>query len=190
MYSGGLIAGVAEHHALIARALVGVFPHHALGDVRGLLVQRGQHRAGQAVEAVLGPVVADLHHLFAHDLLDGHVGRGGDLAHHHHHARGGAAFAGHMGLRVLFQYGVQHRVGDLVADLVRMSLSHRFGSEKVSHSCFLRLIYSTTKARLKSGLQISSSRLIFRLTPQELAPRRPAPIGCRASLGLSLSRSG
>jgi len=40
-----LRAGEAEHHALIARTLfLGLLAHHALGDVRRLLVHRGDDR--------------------------------------------------------------------------------------------------------------------------------------------------
>ena len=52
---GGLVAGVAEHHALVAGA-AGIDAH---GDVGGLLVDAGNHAAGVGVEAVDGVVVAD-----------------------------------------------------------------------------------------------------------------------------------
>ena len=105
---GGFVAGVAKHHALIARAHVLVAALDAHGDVRRLLVHGHQHRAGLAVEAVLGAVIADLDDLVAGDLVDGHVGGGGDLAHHQHHAGGSAAFAGHVSVGILGEYGVEH----------------------------------------------------------------------------------
>jgi len=69
---GSLIAGVAEHHALVAGAdlLVGVVARlavlglvalvDALGDVGALVVDGVEHAAGVAVEAVLRAIVADL----------------------------------------------------------------------------------------------------------------------------------
>ena len=88
----GLVGGVAEHHPLVARAgdvelvVVGrvvarlVGRVDALGDVRRLLVDRVDHRAGVAVEAEVGVVVvADLAHRLARDLLDVDVGVGRDL---------------------------------------------------------------------------------------------------------------
>jgi flagellar motor component MotA len=64
-----LVAGVAEHQALVAGALVEVVVVglvHALGDVRALLVVGHQHGAALVVDAVLGVVVADaLQHLRA-----------------------------------------------------------------------------------------------------------------------------
>ena len=70
--------------------------------------------------------VADFDDLIAGDLVNGHIGGGGDLAHHQHHAGGGAAFAGHMGVGVLGEDGVEHGVGDLVADLIGMALGDGF----------------------------------------------------------------
>jgi hypothetical protein len=50
----GLVGGVAEHQALVARALLAsVLAVDAHGDVGGLLADRVEHRAGRAVEADL-----------------------------------------------------------------------------------------------------------------------------------------
>ena len=72
------------------------------------------------------------------DLVDGHIGGGGDLAHHQHHAGGGAALAGDVGVGVLGEDGVEHGVGDLVADLVGMALGDGFGSKQSPHQNILR----------------------------------------------------
>ena len=123
----GFVAGVAEHHALIARALILVHDAvYALSDVGGLLVEADQHSAGVAVEAVLRAVVADFHDLAAHDLLDGHIGGGGDFAHDQHHAGGGGAFAGDVGVGILRENRVEDGIGNLVADFIRMTLGHGF----------------------------------------------------------------
>ena len=69
---GRLVAGVAEHHALVAGAhlLVGVVARlavlglvaliDALGDVGALVVDGVEHAAGVAIEAVLRAIVAAL----------------------------------------------------------------------------------------------------------------------------------
>ena len=142
-----LVAGVAEHHALVARAVVQltvalglglVALVHAQGDVAGLLVDVGDDGAGVAVEAVLGAVVADVQHHLAGDLGDVHVAVGGDLAHDVDQAGGGAGLAGHAAIGVFFKDRVQHRVGDLVADLIGMSLGDGFrGEESFCHDNFL-----------------------------------------------------
>ena len=79
---GGLGAGIAEHHALVARAdgldgvVVDLAAAHlqrvvdAQGDVGRLLVDRRHHAAGIGVEAVLGLGVADAGQGAAHDLGD------------------------------------------------------------------------------------------------------------------------
>ena len=137
---GGLIAGIAEHHALVAGAVVQTVVllalfHlqalvHAHGDVGGLLVDGGDDGAGVAVKAELGPVIADVPHHLAGDLGDVHIAGGGDLAHHMDQAGGHRGLAGHPGLGVLGQDGVQHRVRDLVADLVGMPLGNGLGSKQ------------------------------------------------------------
>ena len=138
----GLVAGVAEHHALVAGAdgLVAVAVH-AHGDVAALLVDGGEHRAGPGVKAVGGIVVADLVHGAADDVGDVHVAFGGNFAHYRHHAGGGDGLAGYPPVGVLGQDGVQDGVGDLVADLVGMSLGDGLGSENtVCHSVFLSFV--------------------------------------------------
>ena len=137
----GLVAGIAEHHALVAGAvvqlLIGVLLGlqalvHAHGDVAGLLVDVGDDGAGVAVEAVLGPVIADIQHHLAGDLWDIHIAVGGDLAHDVDQARGGAGLAGHAAIGVLLQDGVQNGVADLVADFVGMPLGDGFGGKQSS----------------------------------------------------------
>ena len=135
-----LAAGEAEHHPLVAGAELegrgrvvadlegGV---HALGDVRRLLLDRDERAAGQVVEAVVGPGVADVADGVADDRLEVHVGRRRDLAEDHDEAGRGGRLAGDPGLRVLADDRVQDGVADLVAHLVRMALGHRFGREQV-----------------------------------------------------------
>jgi hypothetical protein len=79
---GGLVGGVAEHHALVAGA-AGV---NALGDVAGLLVDGGDDGAGVGVEAVERVVVADGGDDAAHQALEIDVGLGGDFAGDDHQA--------------------------------------------------------------------------------------------------------
>ena len=100
----GLVARVAEHHALVAGAdevdagralavldLEGLVD--ALRDVGALLVDADQHAARLAVEAELGAVVADVLDHVAHDRGDVDVGVRADLAADHDQAGGGEALA-------------------------------------------------------------------------------------------------
>ena len=126
----GVAAGVAEHHALVAGALViGLGALHAAVDVGALLVQGGHHAAGVPVEHVLGLVVADAVDGVADGGLDIDIGFGLDLAHHHDHARGAEALARDLGFGVLAEELVQDGVADLVGHFVGMAFGNRFGGE-------------------------------------------------------------
>ena len=153
-----LVAGVAEHHALVAGAVVQlalalglglVAPVHAQRDVAGLLVDVGDDGAGVAVKAVLGAVVADVQHHLTGDLGDIHIAVGGDLTHDVDQAGGGAGLAGHAAIGVLLKDRVQHRVGDLVADLIGMPLGNGFRSKQMScHDNFSFLLGTRNKKAL------------------------------------------
>ena len=140
----GLVTGETEHHALIPGAhqvglillprlvLQGVV--HPQGDIRGLLVDAGEHGAAAGVKAGGRVGVADALHGTADNGGDVGIGTGADLPHDHHHAGGGHRLTGHPAIGVLGQDRVQHRVGDLVTDFVRMSLSDGLrGKDSISH---------------------------------------------------------
>ena len=131
----GLVAGVAKHHALVARAdLLVALAVHAHGDVAALLVDGGHDRTAAGVEAAGGVVVADFLHGPAHYLGDIHIAVGGDFAHDHDHACGGHSLAGYPAIGVLGQDRVQYSVGNLVADLVGMSFCNGLrGKNTVCH---------------------------------------------------------
>ncbi len=136
---GRLAAGEAEHHALVAGALiVDVRPAACLErlvdaalDVGRLLVDRDQRPAGSVVEAEASVGVADPAHGVANDGLEVDVGVGRDLADDHHRAGRGGRLTGDSGARVVADDRVEDCVRDLVAHLVRVTLGHRFGGEQV-----------------------------------------------------------
>src|SRR5208337_131932 len=122
-----LIAGEAEHHSLVAGA-AGVYAH---GNVAGLLVDAGNHRAGIGVEAVDGVVVADGLNYAAHQALEVHVSFGGNFAGDDDQAGAGQGFTGDAAGGVFTQAGVENGIGNLVGDLVGMSFGNRFrGKQK------------------------------------------------------------
>ena len=134
----GLGAGVAEHHALVACAVVelaraaflifkGVVDAHR--DIAALLVDVRDNAAGVTVKAVLRAVVADVADDVACDLRDVDIAARGDLAHDVNKAGGDGRLAGHAAVGVFFKDRVEHRIGDLVADLVGMPLGDGFGGE-------------------------------------------------------------
>ncbi len=128
----GLAAGVAEHHALVAGALILVAGGiHTLGDVGRLRVQvAGDVRL---VPAETGLVVADV--------VDRHAGKvvqqvGGDrsratgLAGEHHAVGGDQRLAGDARVGIGREVGIQHRVAEPVGDLVGMTFRDGFGGEQ------------------------------------------------------------
>ena len=70
-------------------------------------------------------VVTDLSDHLAHQLVEVDMGTGGDLTQQHHEAGLGGRLAGHPRSRVLLQAGIQHRIADLVADLIRVAFGDR-----------------------------------------------------------------
>ena len=162
---GGLLAGIAEHHALIACAVVQLSIAGLLGlkrlvhaqcNVAGLLVDVEDHAAGIAVETVLGAVIADVAHHLAGDLGDVHVAGGGDLTHNVDKTGGDGRLAGHAAMGVFFKDGVQHSVADLIADLIGMSLGNGLGSKQMlchSSSPFLLCSAAAKGSAVFGGMQ-------------------------------------
>src|SRR5690606_16613448 len=117
---GRVVAGIAEHQALVAGADVlaarGVVVD-ALGNVGALLIDADHDGAGVGIDAGFVVGVAN----FANDLADnGRVvddGLGRDFAGNDRHAGGDHGFAGDAAERVLRQQRVEHAVRDLVGQL-------------------------------------------------------------------------
>ena len=129
----GLVRRVAEHQSLVAGALVlGIAAVHAHRDVGRLLADDVQHAAGAAVEADVGRRVADVDDDAAHQLLEVDPGLGGHLAGDDRDARLDQRFAGDPRALVLREHGVEHRIGDLVGDLVRVAFRHGLGRKQVT----------------------------------------------------------
>ena len=135
-----LAAGEPEHHPLVAgaqlergRRVVADLERrvHALGDVGRLLLDRHERAAGQVVEAVVGPRVADVADRVADDRLEVDVGRGRDLAEDHDQAGRRRGLAGDPGVGILADDRVEDGVRDLVAHLVRVAFGDRLGREQV-----------------------------------------------------------
>ena len=103
----------ARHVELVVVARVGarlVSLVDALGDVRRLLVDGGDHRARVAVEPVHGVVVADAVDGLADDLRHVHVGRGRNFPGHHDEAGVDEGLAGDAPVGVVRQHGVENTI--------------------------------------------------------------------------------
>ncbi len=122
---GGLVGGVAEHHALVAGA-AGV---NALRDVGGLAVDGGDDGAGVVVEALDGVVVANLFDRVADQGLEVDVGLSGDLTGDDDEAGAGEGLAGDAAQRIFGETGVEDGIGDLIGDLVGVTFGHGLTGE-------------------------------------------------------------
>ncbi len=135
---GRLVARVPKHQALVARALLGValalggFFVHALRDVGALRGDDVGHEDLVRVKNVVVVHVADLAHGVAHDLDVIQLRLGGDLAADDDDVALRVGLAGHAAGRVLRQAGVEHGVGNGVANLVGMSFTDGFGGKDVT----------------------------------------------------------
>jgi hypothetical protein len=133
---------VAEHHSLVARAdpveriVVARIVLHlvrlvdSLSDVRRLLVDRDDDPARLGVEAVLGPVVADLADPPADEPRDVDVGLGRYLARDDDEPGCDERLAGDAAGWIVREHRIEHGVGDLVGDLVGVAFRHRLRREE------------------------------------------------------------
>ncbi len=152
----GLVAGIAEHQTLVTGALVfrpGAVD--ALGDVHRLLADDVDDAACGAVETDLRAVVADVDDDVAYQLLQVDPGAGGDFAGDDGHAGLDQGLAGHAGVLVLGDDSVQHGIGNLVGDLVRVPFGHGFGGENrvfahLTVSCYRWVRRSSAAGRVKA----------------------------------------
>ena len=136
----GFVGGVAKHQALVTSALLQrIAAVNTLIDVRGLLADCVQHGTRVSVEAHVGVGVADVTHCIAHYLFDINPGRGGHFTRYHDHAGLDQGLTGDTGLGILLEDGVQHRIGDLVGNLVGMAFGDRLGSKQLCHDGILSL---------------------------------------------------
>ena len=136
-----LAAGIAEHDALVAGALVLVAGRiDALRDVARLGVQKDLDVGLLPVEA--GLLVADVADRQPRDMRHVILGDGGGpagLAGDHHAVGGAQRLAGdpHVAripavTRRLVEESIDHLVGDAVADLVGMAFGNGFAGEQIA----------------------------------------------------------
>ena len=111
----GLVAGIAEHDALIARTLLVLLgAHDALIDVRRLFVDGRQDAARVAVELVFALGIADAVDHTARHALYIDIRFGAHLARHDHQSRGAKRLAGDFRVGVTTQEFVENGVRNLI----------------------------------------------------------------------------
>src|SRR5580765_6709169 len=124
---GSFIASEAEHESLVAGS-AGV---HAHSNIRRLALDGAKHCAGVPVISVLGTIVADAANGAPNQFIVINVGGGGDFACDNCKTSGHQRFAGNTALRVLFHHFIEHRIRNLVGDLVGMALGNGFGGKQI-----------------------------------------------------------
>ncbi|RYR31617.1 hypothetical protein Ahy_B01g056449 [Arachis hypogaea] len=75
----------------------------------------------------------------ADNLLVVYIGLSCNLSKDHDHVGLGAGFTGNLAVWVLLEAGVKDSIGDLITELVWVSLVHRLGGEKESLCCHFLL---------------------------------------------------
>ena len=111
----GLVAGITEHDALVAGALVFLGgTHDALVDVGRLLVDGRQDTARIAVELILALRVADAVDDAARHALHVDIRIRAHLTRHDHQSGGAQRFAGDLRIGITTQEFVEDGVGNLV----------------------------------------------------------------------------
>jgi hypothetical protein len=125
----GLIGSISEHDTLVTSTqLLETFVKvKTLSDIGRLFFNGNQDVAGLVVEALGGIIVSDILDGPTDNLLVVQTGFGGDLTENHNHTGLGGSLTSNLGQRVLGQACVENSIGDLISDLVWVSLSYRFG---------------------------------------------------------------
>jgi hypothetical protein len=125
----GLIGGITEHDTLVTSTelLKSLLVVKTLGDIGRLLLNGNENVAGLVVEALSGVIVTDVLDGTTDDLLVVKLGLGGDLTEDHDHTGLGSGLTSDLGEGVIGQAGIEDGIGDLISDLVRVSLTDGLG---------------------------------------------------------------
>ena len=136
----GLATGVAEHHALVPGAeqlelivVAGPRLHRTVDaqrDVGRLFVDGNAHAARFGVEADRRTRITDLAHDLARKLRNIDVGPRRHLAGDVNLTGDGERFDRDARHRVVFDQSVEHRVGNLIGELIWMTLGYRFAGKE------------------------------------------------------------
>ncbi|MPN19659.1 hypothetical protein SDC9_167031 [bioreactor metagenome] len=131
---GRFVAGVTEHHPLVAGALFQEKPlpfGHPLGNIRRLFVHRHHDlgRVGRKADRRIN--ITDVPHDIERDFLPVDLALGRDFTGNHDQIGRGQRFTGHPAFRIAGQTGIQNRVGNLIAHLIGMPFGNRFRSKDV-----------------------------------------------------------
>lgn len=130
---GGLIGGVSDHESLVSGSdiLLLLLDVDGVSDLLRLLVNSDDDGGVLVVESLGDIIISDLLDGLSGDLLDLEVSLGGDFSENHAESVLDGSLAGDLGFGVLGQASIQDGVGDIVAQLIRMTVSDGLGGEKI-----------------------------------------------------------
>jgi len=137
----GLIGGITEHDTLVTgtELLKSLVVVKTLSDIGGLLLDGDKDVASLVVEALGRVIVTDVLDGTTDDLLVVDLGLGCDLTENHDHTSLGCGLASNLGERVLSQAGIEDGIGDLISDLVWVTLTDRLRlRELLAYVCHKR----------------------------------------------------
>lgn len=130
----GLVSGITEHDTLVASTeiLEALLVVETLSNVGALLFNGNENVASLVVKALGGIIVSNVLDGVTDDLLVVQASLGGDFAKDHDHTGLGGRLAGDLGGRVVLQAGIEDGIGNLIGNLVRVTLADRFGGKEES----------------------------------------------------------
>lgn len=125
----GLVSGITEHDTLVTSTelLEGLIVVKTLGDIGRLLLNGDEQVAGLVVETLGRVIIADALDSLTDDLLVVELGLGGNLTENHDHTGLGGSLASNLGEGILSQAGIKDSIGDLISDLVGVTLADGLG---------------------------------------------------------------
>ena len=126
---GSLVGGIAEHDTLVTSTelLKSLLVVKTLSDIGRLLLNGDEQVAGLVVETLGGVIVTDVLDSLTDNLLVVELGLGGNLTEDHDHTGLGGSLASDLGEGVLSQAGIEDSIGDLISDLVGVTLTDGLG---------------------------------------------------------------
>jgi hypothetical protein len=135
---GSFVTGVAKHQSLVTGSLFGcIFPFgssgiHTLRNVGRLAGDDVGNEDPVSMKNVIVVHVADLAYRIANELDIIQFGLRSNLAADDDDVALGVGFAGDPAMRILREAGIEHRIGNCVANFIWVTFPDGFGRENVT----------------------------------------------------------
>lgn len=166
----GFVAGISEHHALVAGALllcIGTLD--ASVYVLALFVECGENSASLGIEFEVAAVIAYTLDYSAGDIHQIDIGLAFDFTCHHDLSGGDEGLAGYFGGWIVGEKFVKNGIGNLVGNFVGVSFGNRFGGEKiifVGHSVIILSFVGSEGGQNNKGFS-NDAKATAKYSPQK-----------------------